>query len=1150
MSFIEYCIRRPVTVTVVVALIVIFGLISLTRVPVQLTPNVDQPVVTVTTTWFGASPSEIVREVIERQEDVLKSVAGLREMTSTADEGRAQIRLEFFVGVDKDAALNEVRDKLRQVPQYPEDVDEPTVEATDAFTRDYIAWFIVRPIPGFKPTGPVAPGFDGDITHLGDFLDDFVKPILERADGVSEVQLLGGRERELQVRVDMERLAARGITLDRLVQVLRAENVDVTAGTVDEGKRSTSVRVTGQYDDVDKVRTTIIAYTETGAPVYVHDVAEVVLDFKKEVGFVRSMGVNVIAINAQRETGSNVLTVMQNLKAAVEQVNRDVLGGKNWGIEVVQLYDQTVYIRDAVRQAGQNLLIGAALAGAVLFITLRSLGATLVVMVAIPISTIGTILGMNAFGRSLNVISLSGLAFAVGMGIDNAIVVLENIFRHREMGKDRVKAAIDGAREVWGAIVAATLTNVAVFLPIIFIEEEAGQLFRDISVALTIGFFFYLFVAPTVIPMLATLFLRRMPAGLREKTDVRGDTILGRLTAPVGLAELWVSNAFYRVSFWLTGGLLRRVLLIAVLVVASVALSLALMPPTDYLPPGNQNLVFGLLFPPPGYNIEEYRSMATQVVEPRLSPWWSAKQGSPEHVALQQQWRQQVDQVAIPRMQRQLEGMRAGMQAAGMPPREIESATASLAGRIAEMQNAPPPPAIDNFFFVNFGSFVFMGAASADRQVVKPLSYLMTGAIEGIPGTFGFFTQAPIFRIARQGSGLEVNVTGVSEEKVIAAASAVQMKLMEVFKGYVPSDPQNFNIGRDEVRIIPDRVRAAAAGLSSGDIRQAAQAAVDGLIAGEYREAGRSIDLTVLTNAGRIGRGREDLARLPIATPSGQVVPLESVATFANTSAPQTIRRSEEQPSVQFNVELPVGMTVGEATGIVESQVIAPLQQAGVLGSDANLRLAGSASKLQAFLAAFRPGFALAAVVTYLLLASLFESWLLPLTIILSVPFAMVGGFLALAGLHAFDAQYKLDVLTMLGFVILIGTIINNPILIVHQALNNLGYGMPRREAIARSTQTRVRPIFMSVVTSLAGMAPLVLVGGAGSELYRGLGTVLVGGLALSTFFTLFLTPTLMSVVLDVQALLRRTFHGRGREQASPRGAIEVEPEPATAAAG
>ncbi|HMO27211.1 MAG TPA: efflux RND transporter permease subunit, partial [Tepidisphaeraceae bacterium] len=356
------------------------------------------------------------------QEDKLKSVTSLREMTSEASEGQASIRLEFYVGVDKDAALNEVRDKLRQVPSYPDDVDEPIVEATDQQSRDWIAWFIVRPIPNFQPNGPIAAGFDGDITLLGDFFDENIKPVLERAAGVSEIQVLGGRLRELQVRVDLEKLAARGLSVQQVAQALRSDNADVTAGTIAEGKRDVSIRVTGQFTDPQQVRDSVIAWTDNDVPVFIRDIAEVEVAFKKETSFVRSQGVPVMAMNAQRETGTNVLTVMSELKDAVRKANEEVLAPRNWGIHIDQVYDQTIYINSAVSQAGQNLAIGAVLAGLVLFATLRSLGATLVVMVAIPISIIGTVLGMTLFGRTLNVISLSGLTFAVGMGIDNAIV--------------------------------------------------------------------------------------------------------------------------------------------------------------------------------------------------------------------------------------------------------------------------------------------------------------------------------------------------------------------------------------------------------------------------------------------------------------------------------------------------------------------------------------------------------------------------------------------------------------------------------------------------------------------------------------------------------------------------------------------------------
>ncbi|MEM6315757.1 MAG: efflux RND transporter permease subunit, partial [Planctomycetota bacterium] len=515
-----------------------------------------------------------------------------------------------FTGVDKDVALNEVRDKLRQVPEYPADVDEPIVTDGDPQNRDYIAWILLKQTKPFGSEGPPAAGWNGQsVTELQDFGEDFIKPALERAEGVSEINILGGREREMQVRVDLDQLAARGITINQFIAALRDANRDVTAGTIAEGKRDTSVRVVGQFETPTEIENTVVAYEPTtGAPVYVKDVADAVLSFKKTTSWVRSQGEAVLAINAQRETGSNVLEVMDNLKAALDEVNTDVLGPTNWGLELDQVYDVTVYIDAAVAQAANNLLIGAVLAGVVLMLTLRSVGATLTIIAAVPVSTIGTFLGMAVLGRNLNVISMAGLTFAVGMGIDNAIVVLENIFRHREMGKGRVQAAIDGAREVWGAIVASTLTNVAVFLPIIFIQEEAGQLFRDISVALTISFFLYLFVAPTVIPMLTTILLRRVPAALRGRTD-KPQSGLSKLFAPVGRLQANIADGFGNAIRFLTRGVLIRVALVVVFVGAALLSAWALRPPSDYLPAGNQNLVFGIVLPPPGYSVDEFRAI-------------------------------------------------------------------------------------------------------------------------------------------------------------------------------------------------------------------------------------------------------------------------------------------------------------------------------------------------------------------------------------------------------------------------------------------------------------------------------------------------------------------------------------------------------------
>ena len=1120
-------------------LVVIFGILGLLRVPVQLTPNVDQPVISVTTRWFGAQPADIEREILEEQEEVLKTVSNLREMTSEAFEGEGVIRLEFYVGVDKEAALNEVRDKLTQVPEYPQEVDRPVIESVDSGSRDWIAWMLVRPLnndPGNLKPGA---GFSGDVTELQTFLEDFVKPELERGEGVEAVQVLGGREREMQVRVDLERLAARGITVDQFAEALRQENLDVSAGAVPQGKRDISVRAIGQYDDPQQIRDTVVGWTSAGAPVYVSDVADVSLGFKRQITFVRSEGENVMALNAKRETGTNVMQVMANLRRQIDKVNREVLGPRGWGLELHQVYDQTVYVKRSVAQATDDLLIGAALAAVVLFLTLRSIGATLVVCISIPISVVGTFLGMALTGRNLNVISMAGLSFAIGMGVDNTIVVLENIFRHREMGEDRVRAAIDGAGEVWGAIVAATLANIAVFLPVVFIQEEAGQLFKDISIAISISLFLYMAVSPTVIPVLATLFLRKMPGGFVEKgdelTETEPTTVLGRLTRPLSRMGAQLSHAFYTLILWLTHGVVRRVALVVIMIGAASGLSWLLIPERTYLPSGNQNLIFAFVLTPPGYSVEEFRQMAHHV-EGTLKQWWEAKPGSPELKQLQDQWRQTRDQVLVPMMEQQLAGMRAGLEAAEKSKREIDASTEQVQKELDRLRRSPPPAGIDNFFFVIFQGNVFMGATSNDPENVSSLAYLFQQSTQGIPGTFGVAQQATIFDLGDSfGVTVDVNISGEDINRVRQAAAVVQGMILGTLNAFPIPNPQNFAIGREETRVLPERARAASAGVTTATIRRAAQIAVDGEVIGDYREGAKSIDLTIVAQKPP-SRGVDWLRDVPLATRDGRVVPLAQVAQLVRGEAPQRIRRIEELPAVTLSVPVQKNQTVQQIESSVWDGVIEPLRQQGVITPDLNVRPGGSADKLKQFTRAFIPGFILAAVITYLLLAALFESFLHPFVIIMSVPFALVGGFVGLRILHFVDPTTQLDVLTMLGFVILIGTIVNNPILIVHQALNYMrNEGMDRQHAIALSTQTRVRPIFMSVVTSVAGMAPLVVFGGAGSELYRGLGAVVVGGLLLSTVFTLILTPALMSLLLDLQAGVGSLFH-RDRSRRPPRG--------------
>ena len=590
-------IQQPVTVIVGVVLVLIAGLIALDRIPIQLTPNVEDTIISVSTLWEGASPEEIEREIIEKQEEKLQGIANLRAMTSASSQGGGTIRLEFKVGTPKETALREVSDKLREVPSYPDGVDEPVVEASDPENRDYIAWIIF---------GSSDDGYD--VRTLQDFAEDRIKPILERVAGVSEIQVLGGRERETQVRFDPVRLAQFGITPDDFVTAIQRTNRNVSAGELNDAKYSVRVRTVAQYESVQDVENTVIAYTEAG-PVFVKDVAEVVETYKEAWGFVRSKGRQVIAINAQREVGTNVMQVMDGLKSAIAQLGTPggTLDSKaaqlqlDGDLTLTMVYDQTVYIDDALSLVQNNIWLGGGIAIVVLLAFLRSIRSVAIIALAIPISVIGAIVVLVALGRSVNVISLAGMAFAVGMVVDNAIVVLENIFRHLEMGKTPREAAYDGAREVWGAVLASTLTTIAVFIPILLIEDEAGQLFRDIALAICAAVGLSLIVSMTVIPTAAARVLRTRTRKKTKDTPPRKPRILP-LRAIIGLwrAVTSPSRTIAAIIYFINGSWLARLAIVAILTAVSVVGTVSLMPPADYLPQGNRNLVFGLLIPAAG----------------------------------------------------------------------------------------------------------------------------------------------------------------------------------------------------------------------------------------------------------------------------------------------------------------------------------------------------------------------------------------------------------------------------------------------------------------------------------------------------------------------------------------------------------------------
>lgn len=1110
MNFIQNSIKQPVTVAVGVILMLLIGLVAVRSIPIQLTPNVEDTIIAVTTNWEGASPEEIEQEIIDLQEEKLQGIANLREMTSTSLQGSGSIRMEFAVGTPKEVALREVSDKLREVPRYPENAREPVVNASDPENRDYIAWFI------FETSDP-----ELDIRTLQDFAEDRIKPVLERVPGVSEINVLGGMERETQVHFDPVRLAERGISITQLRDALQRSNRNISGGLVPENKSDVRLRMVNQFTTPEQVERTVITQTDAG-PVRVADVADVVQGFKEETSFVRSSGKAGIAINAQKEVGVNVIEVMQGLADAVDDMNlsgglldtqaRSL--GLNGGLSLRQVYDQTVYIDDALILVKNNIWIGGGLAMLVLLLFLRSLRSAGIVALAIPISIVGAVAAMIGIGRTVNVISLAGMAFAVGMVVDNAIVVLENIYRHLEMGKRPMRAALDGTQEVFGAVLAATLTTVVVFVPILLIEDEAGQLFRDIALAIVAAVSLSLLVSVTVIPTCAARLLKsRVKKGADGAEPKRG------LSLPNLIGDL---------TYWMGGSVLARLFIVVALTGASLAGTLYLLPPADYLPQGNRNLVFGLLIPPPGYNIDQQSELARRV-ESTVQPFWEAGRhpvGSPEY----------VEQVA---------------QLPEIPTFDF-------------MKGAPGepvvPPPLENYFMVAFPGTMFHGGISSEpERVVDHLSLFGHATrAEQAPGVLAFAFQVPLFQLGgATGSAVKINFSGDDLDEVSAATLAVYMDLMGSFGPFsVRPDPSNFNIAGPELRVLPDLVRLSEVGLTPQELGLAVQALGDGAIIGDYRIGGQNIDLKIVAMDARVAGPVDHIGDAPIATPLGGVVPLSSLADLRRVNSAAQINRLGRRRAVTLQFTPPAGTPLEEAMATIDG-ILEGHRGAGAIPPTVATSYTGTASKLASVQEAmFGDGslsgtigsaMVLALIVVYLLMCVLFQSFLRPLIILFSVPLATLGGFAALFGVFLWSLQdpympiQNLDVLTLLGFVILIGVVVNNAILIVHQSRNfMLGDAesgedpMEPRRAIAEAVRSRVRPIFMGSLTSVGGMAPLVIMPGSGSELYRGLGSVVVGGLIVSTLFTLFLVPALLSLLTQLQDKLGLLGETREREESGP----------------
>jgi len=1017
----KVAVARPVSVLVGVILVSLFGSLALTQLPIQLTPDIAIPTLSVVTRWPGAAPAEIESQIIEEQEEALKSLTGLERMESTAQLGEGRLTLELEIGTSIQEALVRATNLLSQVPDYPEAAEEPVLTTSD---------------DAGPPLAVITLTADDrrEVEPYRTWTLDVLQPRLERIDGVSEAILFGGRDREVRIEFDPNALAARGVTVRQVADAVRAELTDLSGGDVTIGKRKLLVRTPLEPESPEDLESLVLRHPVDSGPVLLRDVAEVRYGLREPSAHVLNDDRPSMVFLLFREAGSNVLETTLSIRSEVQQMQEDLLAPRGLRLRVVS--DQVDYIQDALDLVRQNLFAGGGLAVVVLLIFLGSLRASAVVSVAIPVCTLGTALGMSLLGRTINVVSLAGMAFAVGMVVDNAIVVLENIDSHRSREGNIRDAALFGAREVWGAVLASTATTVVVFLPVIQWQDEVGEILRDVAVAISLAVTFSLVVSVLVIPSFAAAFIPSKkeavtPGWMRRKGNGFRNAIVSAVT-------------------WIIAKPVRALVVNVGALAVSAGLVWALVPPLEYLPTGNRAFIFGILVPPPGLAIEEIADVGDRLQE-RMLP----------HVR------------SVPD-----EG-----------------------------------PTIERWVYAGRPSRIFTGVGVERGRDVQSVVQWYRGILAEVPGMFGIASQASLFGRSISGSrSIEVEIRGTRIPDLVGAGT----RILESVKGAIP-DVQvrpipGLDLGAPELQVRPRREQAARLGLSGADIGLVVDAMVDGSIIGEVGPQGqKKVDVVVAADRG--ADSAEALAAAPLATPAGRTVPLGAVARVEQGIGPTDLRRVERRRTITLDITPPKSIALEEAIRILRDEVVAGLVDEGKIPYGVELRLEGTAGDLER--AKTRLGWVLllAVTISFLLMAALFEDFLAPVVIMATLPFAAAGGVVGLRLVDEFLGRQPLDLLTAVGFVILIGVVVNNAILVVDGALMRLRSGSSLTDAVGRAVQQRVRPIFMSTLTSLAGLSPLVLFPGSGSELYRGVGSIVLGGLALSTLLTLFVIPALFSLV-------------------------------------
>jgi HAE1 family hydrophobic/amphiphilic exporter-1 len=1049
---IQLATERRVTIVMLMVAIVLFGMVSLSRLKLNLLPDISYPTLTVRTELTGAAPVEIESLLTKPIEEAVGVVRNVRMVRSVSRSGQSDVTIEFLWGTDMDVAGVDVREKL-DVLFLPLEAERPLLLRFDPSSEPVVRLGLLYK----DEASAAADSPEARLKSLRRLAEDRIKTDLEAEEGSAAVKVSGGLEDEIQIRVDQQKLSQLGISIEQVAERIRAENVNLSGGRLEEGDQRFLVRTLNEFQSVDEFRGAIVA-SVADRPVYLRDVATVERGHKEREAITRVKGRESVELAVYKEGDANTVQVARRIEQRIEQI-RESLAEE---IELVKIHDQSKFISSAVDDVRIAAILGGLIAVLVLYGFLRDSRATTIVGIAIPVSVIGTFLLMYTNDISLNIMSLGGIALAVGMLVDNSIVVLENIVRKKEQGQGVVEAAQNGTAEVGGAVVAATLTTIAVFFPMVFISGIAGQLFRDQALTVTFALVFSLIVALTLIPMLASL-------GARSRYDDGGDgkpagwftravAFVVRLIGIVFLgmrkvfwlllwAPTWVLQRLYAAAAAVYPGLLRWSLshrwlvVVAATFIFVVTMSLVPRLGTELIPQFSQGAFNVDLRLPPGSPLSE-TDRAIQATQRAAAA---------------------IDAVAL------------------------DYSVAGTGNRL----DANPIDAGDNT-----GTLSISLVPGSGRQAENQTMDAMRTGLSRLPGVQYEFSRPALLSFS---SPLQIEISGYDLDG-LARVSQMVVEAMSVSDRF--SDIKTtVERGNPEIQIEFDQERAAKLGLAVRDIANRVVANVRGELATRYTWRDKKIDVLVRSVDTRQS-SIEEIRRLIVNPTSDRPVTLDAVADVTVSQGPSEIRRVAQERVAIITANIAYG-DLG-AAALEAGQIVGRLP----MPNGITAVVSGQSEEMQESFDSMQFALLLAIFLVYLVMASQFESLIHPFVILFTIPLALVGAVLAL-----FITGTTVNIVAFIGVIMLAGIVVNNAIVLVDLINQLRAQGKDRLDAIMEAGIARLRPILMTSLTTALGLLPMAMGFGEGSEVRTPMAITVIGGLVVSTLLTLVVIPVVYSLM-------------------------------------